>query len=84
MSRAAGDALRVGEGTDDDPSGERQLSRGETALWYGLAGVTYVTASLVISKGLLNWFVGPAWLVAFVWIGPALTDRWRAWRAGRR
>jgi energy-converting hydrogenase Eha subunit G len=83
MARAAGDALDATEVVnDDEPAAERQLSRGETVLWYGLAGVTYVGAS-IFEKGLLNWFVGPAWLVAFIWGGPALTDALRA-RFGRR
>lgn len=61
---------------ETDHLGVRRLSRGETAFWYGLAGLTYVGAS-VVYKGLLNWLIGPLWLVAFVWIGPALVDRIR-------
>jgi energy-converting hydrogenase Eha subunit G len=59
----------------------RRLSRREAALWYGLAGVTYVGASLA-EKFLLNWFIGPLWLVAVVGAGPALVDRVR--RRGAR
>ena len=33
-------------------------------------------------KFLLNWFVGPFWLVAVVIVGPAIWDRLRGW--GRR
>jgi hypothetical protein len=61
------------------PAWGRRLSRGETAFWYGLAGVTYVSLA-VYHKFLLNWIIGPVWLVAFVWAGPALVDRVR----GRR
>ncbi len=46
------------------------------------AGVSYVLAS-IWHKFLLNWFVGPLWLVAFVVFGPALWDRLR-WRFRRR
>jgi hypothetical protein len=60
----------------------RRLTRGETVFWYGLAAVTYIGASIV-QKGLLNWFVGPLWLVAVIWIGPLATDRARqALKAG--
>lgn len=84
MSRAAGDALNAAEVlNEDDQPGERRLTRGETVLWYGLAGVTYIGAG-IFQKGLLNWFVGPMWLVAFVWAGPALTDWFRARFGGRR
>jgi hypothetical protein len=42
--------------------------------WYVVATVTYVAASLV-EKSLLNWLVGPVWLVAVVTIGPVAADR---------
>lgn len=73
------------EGDEGDPPGHdvgavddwgRRLDRRETVFWYGLAGVTYVVAS-IFQKGLLNWFAGPMWLVAVVWLGPLLTDRVR-------
>jgi energy-converting hydrogenase Eha subunit G len=63
-------------GEASEPVRTRRLSGAETALWYGLAGVTYIGAS-IFHKFLLNWFVGPLWLVAVVWAGPALVDRLR-------
>jgi hypothetical protein len=68
------------EGGGDDWG--RQLTRREKVLWYGLAAVTYIAASIV-QKSLLNWFVGPLWLVVFVWLGPLLTDRVRHRRRSR-
>jgi hypothetical protein len=55
----------------------RRLTGPETAFWYGLAGVSYVVVS-IFHKFLLNWFIGPLWLVAVVWLGPLLVDRARA------
>lgn len=55
----------------------RRLSGRETAFWYGLAGLTYVGVA-IFHKFLLNWFVGPLWLVAVVWLGPELVDLVRA------
>ena len=52
----------------------RRLSGREEALWYLVAGISYIGASLV-EKGLLNWFIGPVWLVAVVTLGPAAADR---------
>jgi hypothetical protein len=75
MARAAG--VEEGEPTTADP----QLGRGESLFWYGAATVSYIGASIV-EKSLLNWFVGPLWLVGFVWLGPIVTDRLR--RLGRR
>jgi hypothetical protein len=54
----------------------RQLSGTETAIWYTVAAVTYCAAA-VFEKGLLNWIIGPLWLVAVVWAGPELVDRLR-------
>jgi len=51
----------------------RRLSPHETALWYVVAAVTYVGAA-IFEKGLLNWLIGPAWLVAVVTLGPAGVD----------
>jgi hypothetical protein len=63
-----------------DGRGSRRLGVGESVLWYGLAGGSYVALS-IFHKWLLNWFIGPLWLVAFVWAGPALVNRVR--RLGR-
>jgi len=54
----------------------RRLTLRQTAVWYGVAAVTYVGAA-IFEKGLLNWLIGPAWLVAVVTFGPAGIDRLR-------
>lgn len=43
-------------------------------IWYVLAALSYIVLGMW-HKWLLNWFVGPAWLVAVVVIGPWLADR---------
>ena len=43
-------------------------------MWYLIAAVSYILLG-IWHKWLLNWFVGPVWLVAIVVIGPWLTDR---------
>jgi len=72
--------LRVANRVDDEHAPElarsRQLSGRETAFWYTVAAVTYCGAA-VFEKGLLNWIIGPLWLVAVVWAGPELVDRLR-------
>ena len=52
----------------------RRLSVREEAVWYAVATVTYITAA-IFEKGLLNWLVGPLWLVAVVSFGPVAVDR---------
>lgn len=59
-----------------DHRGSRRLSGRETVFWYSLAAGTYLPAAL-LQKGLLNWIVGPGWLVAVVVAGPVLVDRAR-------
>jgi hypothetical protein len=48
----------------------------EQVVWYVVAAVTYIGFG-IYQKWLLNWFVGPAWLVAVVVVGPWLTDQVR-------
>ena len=57
-----------------DFRGSRRLVGAEEWIWYLIAGVSYIVLG-IWHKWLLNWFVGPAWLVAFIVIGPWLTDR---------
>ena len=52
--------------------------RFELAL-YVIAGVSYVVLG-VFNKWLLNWIIGPAWLVAWIWVAPTLIDRVRTGR----
>jgi hypothetical protein len=59
-----------------DHRGSRRLGRREEFIWYVIAAVTY-TCLAVYHKWLLNWIMGPGWLVATVTIGPAVIDRIR-------
>lgn len=43
---------------------------------YLVAGIVYVGFGM-FNKWLLNWVVGPVWLVAWVWLVPAVIDRVR-------
>lgn len=55
-------------------------------VWYLVAGVSYVALG-ISHKWLLNWFIGPVWLVATVVLGPLFADlvarRWGRVRSGR-
>jgi hypothetical protein len=57
-----------------DHRGSRRLGVVETWVWYVAAGISYIVLGLW-HKWLLNWFVGPIWLVTIVVVGPWLTDR---------
>jgi len=43
---------------------------------YLLAGASYVGLG-IFNKWLLNWVIGPIWLVVWIWLVPGLVDRAR-------
>ena len=59
-----------------DHRGSRRLSPREEIGWYLAAGSSYVLVGQH-QKAVLTWLVGPAWVVATLWLGPALADRVR-------
>ena len=59
-----------------DFRGARRLTGGEEWFWYVFAAVTYIVAS-IWHKWLLNWLIGPIWLITVVVVGPWLLDRVR-------
>jgi hypothetical protein len=61
---------------DHDHRGSRRLAGREEWLWYVVAAVSYVGVGM-FHKFVLNWIIGPLWLVAVVVIGPAVRERWR-------
>ena len=54
----------------DDPA---WLTRRLELALYLLAGVTYIGFGMY-HKWLLNWIIGPVWLVAWIWLVPALIE----------
>ena len=64
---------------DRDHLGWRRLGSVEEWFWYLLAGASYIVLG-IWHKWLLNWFVGPVWLVVFVVVGPWIVDKLRGAR----
>ena len=60
-----------------------RAERRSDALLYFAAAVTYIAASMY-EKFLLNWIIGPLWLVAFVVIVPAIGRAFARLRTRRR
>ncbi len=69
----AGPPLSDPTGRPDDPA---WYTRRFELLLYVLAGTSYVALG-VFHKFLLNWIIGPIWLVAWIWAVPVLVDRVR-------
>lgn len=59
---------------------ERELTGRESVWLHVAAVVTYVPLGVLLRTPLLNWIVGPMYLVLVVWLVPPLLDRVR----GRR
>jgi hypothetical protein len=66
-----------------DFRGSRRLVGVEEWFWYLVAAISYISLG-IWHKWLLNWFVGPLWLVAFVVLGPWITDRIGLTNRGRK
>jgi hypothetical protein len=60
-------------GRSDDP---RWLTHGLELGLYLLAGITYVGFGM-FHKFVLNWIIGPAWLIVWVWLAPAAIEALR-------
>lgn len=75
MVTSAGVSPPEGSGRATGPSG-RRLTGWEEWFWYLAAAVSYIVLG-IFHKFLLNWIVGPLWLVAVVVVGPAVWDRLR-------
>ncbi len=54
-----------------DPDAPRLATKYVDFLLYTTAGITYIWLS-IYNKWLLDWIVGPFWLLAWVWGLPAL------------
>jgi hypothetical protein len=74
--------VAVGE-AELDHRGARRLGRVEEIVWYLVAAVSYIGFG-IFHKFLLNWFIGPLWLVGVVVLGPLASDVVRGRRRRRR
>lgn len=61
---------------DLDFRGSRRLTGAEEWCWYLFAAVSYILVG-VWHKWILNWLMGPIWLVTVIVVGPWLVDRVR-------
>ena len=55
-------------------SRQERLTGAAEWFWYVTAAIGYVAFG-IWHKWLLNWFIGPLWLVTVVCLGPATVDR---------
>ena len=47
-------------------------------LWhYGIAAVVYITLGVILQDLVLNFVVGPLFIVAWMWWVPPLVEKWK-------
>jgi len=63
--------------------GTPRLSGAAEWFWYIAAAIGYIGFG-IWHKWLLNWFIGPVWLVTVVSVGPVMVDLVLGLFAGRR
>jgi len=55
----------------------RKLFRRDELLHYGIAAVIYITLGVLFQGIILNWIVGPLFIVGWMWLVPPLVEKWR-------
>lgn len=72
------DAARFGLGRTVRTTGsEREIGGRESAYLHVAAVLTYIPLGIFLRTPILNWIVGPMYLVLFMWWVPPLVDRLR-------
>ena len=55
---------------------------GRDELWYyGSAAAVYIVLGVLVQEVVLNWIVGPLFIVLWMWWIPPLVDKWMGWRS---
>lgn len=56
----------------------RELFSRDELWYYGIAAVIYIALGILLTNLVLNWIVGPLFIVLWIWFVPPLVDRWRS------
>ncbi len=55
----------------------RQLFSRDELVYYGVAAVVYIILGLLVQELILNWVVGPLFIVAWMWWVPPFIEKRR-------
>ena len=64
-------------------SDSRRVQHLPAASWFVVTFVVYVVAGVILKSPILNWIVGPLWLLLTLFLLPALVRTTRSRAAGR-
>ena len=59
----------------------RKLFSREELCHYGIAAVVYIILGLLFQDAVLNFAVGPLFIVLWMWLVPPLVNKWRTRRS---
>ena len=59
----------------------RELFSRDELLHYGIAALIYIGLGVLFQDVVLNWIVGPLFIVAWMWFMPPLVKKWRERRS---
>jgi len=59
----------------------RELFSLDELLYYGIAVLIFISLGVLLKRYVLNWIVGPGFIVLWIWLVPLLVEKWRARRS---
>jgi hypothetical protein len=79
-SNPSGSAVETGRSDKPLKKPFRKLFSLEELWHYGIAAVVYISLGLLFQDAVLNFAVGPLFIVLWMWWVPPLINKWRARR----
>jgi len=78
ISTSGGLAAQVGLPSKLRKKSFQELFSRAELCYYGVAAVVYILLGLLLRDIVLNWIVGPLFIVLWMWQVPSLVEKWRA------
>lgn len=77
-SANSGSAKEPGKSKELKKKSFRELFSCAELLHYGIAASIYIGLGILFQNWVLNWLVGPLFIVLWMWFVPLLVNKWRA------
>ena len=76
-----GSATEAGKSSKPPKKPFRKLFSRDELGYYGIAALIYIGLGLLFQNAVLNFVVGPLFIVAWMWFIPPLVKKWRGRRS---